>query len=199
MIEMERARGNENIRRMVWGALLSGLATVLMYVDTVVPVFPSFLKMDLSDVPALIGAFAWGPGNGVAIEAVKNLLHCAASSSAGVGEMANFVMGSALVLPAGLIYRANKTKTGALIGMAAGVATMTATAAILNGTVLIPLYSNFVPIDTLISMAGAAIPAIEDVPSLVIYGIVPFNLLKGTIVSISTFWLYKRISPLLGN
>lgn len=182
---------------MVWTALLAALAAVLMYVDMALPVFPRFLKLDLSDLPALIAAFTWGPAAGVFVELIKNLIHTLTTSSAGIGEAANFIVGSALVLPAGMIYRKHRTKRGAVIGLAVGSISMSITAAFANYYFLLPFYSHFIPLEKIVAMSSVVIPAVRDTFTLVIYAILPFNLLKGTVVSLATVSLYKRISSLL--
>jgi len=184
-------------RRLVWTALLSAVSAVLMYIDMAVPVFPRFLKLDLSDLPALVASFAWGPAAGVFTELIKNLIHSLTTSTAGVGELANFLVGSALVIPAGMIYRRNRTRKGALGGLAAGTLSMTVTAALANYIFLLPFYSNFIPLEKIIAMSSAAIPAIHDMGTLVLYAVVPFNLLKGSVVSMVTVQLYKRFSTLI--
>ena len=184
-------------RRMVWTALLSAVAAVLMYIDMAVPVFPRFLKLDLSDLPALVAAFAWGPAAGVFTELIKNLIHSLTTSTAGVGELANFLVGSALSVPAGMIYRRNRTRKGALAALAVGTLSMTVTAALANYFFLLPFYSNFLPLEKIIAMSSAAIPAIHDMGTLVLFAVVPFNLLKGVVVSLATVQLYKRISTLI--
>lgn len=167
---------------------------LLMFLDFSLPVFPGFLKMDLSDLPPLIVSFAWGPTAGMAAELVKNLIHSLATSTAWVGELANFITGSALVIPAGIIYRRRRTKKGALAGLAAGTVVMTVTAALANYWILLPFYSKIVPLEKIIALSSAVVPAIRDTKSLVLYGVVPFNLFKGLVVSLAALKLYKRIS-----
>ena len=194
---MEAVSRCNNTRRMVWTALLSSVAAVLMYIDTAIPIFPAFLKMDLSDLPALIAAFAWGPAAGVLVELVKNLLHAFTTSTAGIGETANFLIGSALVVPAGMIYRQFRTRKGALAGLVAGTLIMALTAALANYFLLLPFYSKLIPLEKIIDLSSRILPAVHDKRTLVLYAIIPFNLLKGTLVSLLTFWLYKRISSFL--
>ncbi|PIE55161.1 MAG: ECF transporter S component [Dethiosulfovibrio peptidovorans] len=196
---MEAVSYATRTRQMVWTALLSALAALLMYLDMAVPLFPSFLKMDLSDVPALIGAFIWGPGAGILIEAIKNGINTFTTTSAGIGQVANFIMGSALVLPAGFVYRRWHTKKGAVAGLILGTLSMAVIAAVANTWFLLPFYSRFIPLDKIVAMSHAVIPAITDLRSLVLYGVVPFNIFKGIIVSLATFALYKRISVLLSR
>lgn len=184
-------------RKMVCTSLLSAMAAVLMYIDTALPVFPVFLKLDISDLPALIGAFSFGPGAGVLIEAIKNVIHSLSTSTGGVGELANFIMGSALVIPAGLLYSRKRTKKRAIAAMLAGTTSMATVAAATNLFILLPFYSRFVPLDRIIDLSSSIIPIINDVPSLILYGIVPFNLFKGSVVSFVTLLLYKRIGEVL--
>ena len=193
---MEAVSRCSNTRRMVWTALLSSVAAVLMYLNMAVPIFPTFLKMDLSDLPALIAAFTWGPAAGVIVELVKNLLHAFTTSTAGIGETANFLIGSALVAPAGMIYRQFRTKKGALAGLVVGTLVMALTAALANYFLLLPFYSRLIPLEKIITLSSRILPAVHDKFTLVLYAIVPFNLLKGTLVSLMTLWLYKRISSL---
>ena len=185
-----------NTRRMVWTALLSSVAAVLMYIDMAIPIFPTFLKMDLSDLPALLAAFTWGPAAGVFVELVKNLIHAFTTSTAGIGEAANFLIGSALVVPAGMIYRQFRTKRGALTGLVAGTLIMALTAALANYFLLLPFYSRLIPLEKIIDLSSRILPAVHDKFTLVLYAIVPFNLLKGVLVSLMTLWLYKRLSSL---
>ncbi len=182
---------------LVKTAMLSVIAFVLMLLESQIPFFPEFLKIDLSDLPALIGGLAMGPLAGVAIEAVKNILHLLMTTTGGVGELANFLIGSSLVVPAALIYRRKKTKAMALVGLMAGVVTMAVAGALANYYLLLPFYSTFFPLEAVIAMSAKANPAIKDLGSLILYGIVPFNLLKGLVLSILTLAVYKRISRVL--
>lgn len=178
-------------------ALLSAVSAVIMFAEFLIPFMPGFLKMDLSEVPVLLGTFALGPVAGIAIELVKNLVHLASSITGGVGELANFLVGTAFVLPAGLIYQAKKDRKGALVGLIAGTLFMTSVAVVLNYYVLFPLYEKIFSLNAIIEMAEKANPAISDLKSVVILGIIPFNLIKGFLVSVITMLIYKKLSPIL--
>lgn len=186
-----------SVKMMTKIAMLSVIAFILYFLEIQVPIFPGFLKIDISDLPALIGAFALGPIAGIAIEAIKNILHLLRTTTGGVGEIANFVIGIALVIPAALIYKRAKTKSGAIIGLTVGVITMAVMGGLANYFFLIPFYTNFMPIDAIVGMGTAVNPNINSVVTLILYGIVPFNLFKGLIISVVTMMLYKRISPIL--
>lgn len=186
-----------SVSKMTKIAMLSVLAFVLMQFELMLPMFPSFLKIDVSDLPALVGAFAMGPLAGVAIEGVKNLLHLLQTSTGGVGELANFAIGCAIVVPAAWIYKRHKSKQSAIIGLVVGTVVMAVVGALANYFVLIPFYSAFMPIDVIIELGTAVNPAIVNLWTLVLYGIVPFNIVKGIVLSVLTLVLYKRISPIL--
>jgi len=186
-----------SVNLMVKVALLSVISFVIMFIEFPLPLFPPFLKIDLSDIGALVGAFAFGPLAGVAIELLKNILHLMRTSTGGVGELANFLIGAAMVAPAGFIYAKNKTMKSAIVGLVAGTILMGVVGAFSNYYILIPFYENFMPIDQIIGMAQAANSLIVDLKSYIIYAVIPFNLIKGIVVSILTMLIYKRISPLL--
>lgn len=191
---------DEKLIKMIKISLLAVIAFLLMYIELPIPIFPTFLKIDISDLPALLGAFALGPVAGVIIELVKNILHGVfASSTALVGEFANFLVGSCLVLVSGYIYKVRKTKGSAMVGLLVGVVCMSIFASILNYFVILPLYESLLkfPITGIIAAGSAINHNITDLNSFVIWMILPFNLFKGVIISIMTLALYKSISPIL--
>lgn len=182
-------------------AVLGALAFILMLFEFPLPIAPSFYKLDLSEIAILIGGFALGPIPAVLIEALKNVLNIifTGSSTAYVGELANFIVGSCFVVPASIIYHRNKTVKNAIIGMIIGTICMIVAGAIMNAFVLIPMYSTlyYLPLESIIASGSAIFPAIHDVFTFVLYCVCPFNLIKGIVVSLITFLLYKRVSPLL--
>ena len=185
-----------SVRNVTVMAMFGALAAVLMIFEVPLPfIAPSFYGMDISEVPVLVGTFALGPVAGVVMELVKLILK--PTSTGFVGEFANFCVGCSLALPAGFIYRLNKTKKGAVIGMAAGTVIMTIVAVILNAVVMLPFYSHFMPLDTIIAAGAAINPAISNVWTFVILAVGPFNRLKGVIVSLLTALVYKRVSVII--
>ncbi|HAA64322.1 MAG TPA: ECF transporter S component [Thermoanaerobacter sp.] len=178
---------------------LSATAFILMYLEFQVPLFPGFLKLDFSDVPALVASFAMGPLYGVMVELIKNIIHATITQSGGIGEIANFSVGSIFVYTAGIIYQFNKTRKNALISMAIATVVMAFTASLLNYYVFLPLYQKVMgwPMDAIIGMSKAANKNIVDVRTLIAYGIFPFNVLKGIMLSLITLLIYKKLSPVL--
>ena len=187
-----------SVRSIARIAVLGALAGALMYLEFVIPPFPTFYKLDFSDIPALLGTFAMGPAEGVLIEGVKILVKflIKPTTTLGIGELANFTIGASLVIPAGLVYKFRKTRKGAVIGLCAGTIAMTVVGALFNYFVLIPVYSAAFGMEAILGMASA-IAGIRDIGTLVVYGTVPFNFIKGVIVSVITALLYKKVSPLL--
>lgn len=180
--------------------IMAAAAIILMFLEFPIPLMPAFLKFDFSEVPVLLAAFALGPWSAVIIEFIKNLAHYPLSSTAGVGEIANFVMGCAFVVPAGIIYRLSRSKKTAIISMVAGTLSLTLVGALSNYFVMIPFYIKAfnMPIEAIVGMANqVGNTIVKDFTTLIIYVFVPFNLFKGFIVSLVVGLIYKRISPLL--
>ena len=187
-----------SVNYMTKVAVLGVLAWLIMFLEFALPFFPSFLKIDISDIIALIGSLAMGPIAGILVELIKNLIHLIHTSTAGVGELANFIVGSAFVGVAGLYYRSHKTKKGALISLLLGTVSIVVTGAIVNYFITIPLYSILiVPYEVIMKMSSEVIPAIHNKFTLILYAFVPFNLLKGVLLTVITWPIYKRLSPIL--
>lgn len=189
--------GGLSVRMITMTALLAAISFILAYFEFPVPLSPSFARMDLSDFPALIGAFAFDPVSGVMIELVKNALQLISTSTGGVGELGNFLMGASYVLTAGLIYKFHKTKTTAWIAGIAGSVVMGIVAALANYFILLPLFEQFMPLEQLIASFGKFIPFIQTKLDVVLYNAFPFNLLKGIAITIVTMLVYKRLRPIL--
>jgi len=173
---------NKNTSKMIKISLLSALSVILMYIDfPVIPIFP-WLRIDLSDVPALLGAFGFGPLAGVLIELIKNMLIVLVKGTQTglVGEIANFLIGVALILPASFVYSRNKSKKGAILGMVLGAVCMEVVAIIANVYFLLPAY-------------GMQMSPAESM-KYVTMGLLPFNGIKSILVSVITYILYKRVS-----
>lgn len=189
-----------SVRNVVLMGMFGALGAVLMLFEFPLPfIAPSFYGLDLSEVPVLIGTFSMGPLAGAVIEIVKNLvkLLLKPTSTGFVGEFANICIGCALVLPAGIIYKYKKTKKGAIIGMVVGTISMSIVGAVLNAVVMLPFYSNFMPLESIIAAGAAINPAICNVWTFVFLAVAPFNLIKGALVSFITTLVYKRVSILI--
>lgn len=189
-----------DVKNVVLMGMLGAIGAVLMLFEFPLPfIAPSFYGLDLSEIPVLVGAFAMGPVAGGVIEVVKILVKLVLkpTSTGFVGEFANLCIGCALVLPAGIIYKLNRTKKGAAIGMVAGTVSMALVGAVLNALVMLPFYSNFMPLESILQAGAAINPAISSVWTFVFLAVAPFNLIKGALVSLITTLIYKRISVII--
>ena len=188
-------------RRVSYVAMFSAVAAVLHIIDFPLFFAPSFYKIDFSEISVLICAFYLGPVSGVVCELLKIILKLLikGTSTAFVGDFANFCVGCSMVLPAAIIYHCKKSKKSALIGLAIGTAVMTVFGSAFNAFYLIPKFSQLfhMPLDAIVSMGTAINPGITSVSTLVLFAVVPFNIVKGVIVSIVTLLLYKRVERLL--
>lgn len=184
-------------RAVTMTAMLAAVSYILAFVEFPVPLSPAFARMDLSDFPALIGAFAFGPVSGIMIGLVKNGLQLLSTSTGGVGELANFLIGASYVWAAGFIYRFHKTKKTAWVSCIAGSFIMGIAAAAANYFILLPMFEVFMPLDQVIASFGAFIPFIRTKLDVVLFNVLPFNVLKGLVIGIFTMVVYKRLTPVL--
>lgn len=184
-------------RTIAMTGMLSAIAFILMYLQFNVPLMPSFIAMDLSELPALIGAFAMGPVSGVVICLVKNLLHLMRTSTGGVGELSNFILGAIFVFTAGIIYKKKKTKAGAMIGSLIGAVAMSAFSVVSNYFLVYPVYTNFMPMEAIIAAYQAIYPGVDSLLDCLIVFNVPFTFIKAMISVIITMLVYKRLSPII--
>lgn len=194
---MKNGRRATGARYIAFVAMFSAIGGVLMLLE--IPLFfaPSFYKMDLSELPVLLCSFYLGPVAGITAEFLKVFIKLLlkGTSTAFVGDYANFVVGCCYILPASAIYHAHKTKQNAVIGMAAGTLVMAMFGSVFNALYLIPKFAELfgMPIDVIVRMGTAVNSRIVSVPTLALYAVVPFNILKGVCDGILTFLLYKRL------
>ncbi|MBQ4265933.1 MAG: ECF transporter S component [Clostridia bacterium] len=176
--------------------LLSAMAVILFYIE--IPVV-AFYKLDLSTLPAILAGFAMGPIQGIAVIIVKNLVHMLGTSTACVGELADILMSCAFVVPASLYYRRHKNRRSALVAMLIGSVTMVVVSVLVNYFILIPAYQVLMnlPLEVIIGMGQKVFGFIDTTVELVLAITAPFNVLKAAVLSIVTYLLYKRVSPLL--
>lgn len=186
------------IRHLTVTAMLSAVATVLMFLDFSVPFMPSFIKLDVSEFPALLAAFALGPWNGAAVCLIKNLFNLIFhSSTGGVGELCNFLLGVCFVVPAGLVYQRKRTRNRAIAGAVLGAAVMAVLSLPLNYFVTYPIYARFMPIDVIVGLYQAINPNVDGLLACLITFNLPFTFVKGLLDVLLTVLVYKRLSPLL--
>ncbi len=190
---------NKKVRVIAGCGMLTAAAVVLQYLEFPIPIVPSFIKLDFSDLPELIGAFAYGPVAGIIIALLKNIIHMAVSQSGFVGELSNFMLGAVFAGVAGLIYKHKKTRAGALIGGVAGAAAMAAVSVFTNYFVIYPLYYSVLgfPEEAVLGMYQAILPKIKTIFSALLVFNLPFTAVKGLISVFISMIIYKPLSPVL--
>ena len=201
--KMEKKGTATNVRNLTVTGMLSAIGFILMFIDFSVPFMPSFIKMDLSELPALIASFALGPVYGVAVCLIKNLLHLTITTTGGIGELSNFILGAVFVLVAGIIYKFRKNKKSAIIGALLGALCMGLVSYPSNLFIVYPVYYNFMPKEVIVAAYQAIIDAAHI--DLTLTGIgqcllmfnVPFTFVKGLFSVIITLFIYKPLSPIL--
>lgn len=185
-------------RKTAGVAMLSAVGFLLMFIELSIPIMPTFVKLDFSELPALLATFAYGPASGVAVCLVKNLLHLfMGGTTGGVGELSNFLLGVAYVLPAGLIYQKMKTRKGALIASLVGCVVCAAYSLPHNYYLTYPLFGRMIPMESIIGMYQAINPSCNGLFDALLTFNVPFTLVKEALTAAIAFVIYKPLSPVL--
>ena len=186
-----------NIKKMTLTAMLAAIAVILMYMEIPVPFMPGFIKLDISDLPALFGSFIYGPLCGVFICLVKNVLHSFAPNTMFVGEISNFILGCAFVVPAGIIYKKKSDKKGAVIASVTGTVAMSLLSIVSNYFFVYPIYYNFMPKDVILKAYQAIFPGVHSILQALVVFNVPFTMLKGLISVVIAWLLYLPLAPMM--
>ena len=169
-----------------------------MYIEFPLPFMPPFLKVDLSGAVVLIGAFIFGIGPAITMIGIKDLIHLTQSQTGGSGELADFLMLSTLVIVAVLLYRAHKSHKMAAVGCVIGSVAMACMGMLTNYFLIIPFYSAVgMPIDAILGACAAVNPAINGMGAYLLIGVLPFNLIKGAILTVITMLAYKKLSTFI--
>ena len=187
------------VRVLTGTAMLGAVAAVLMYLEFPIPIMPAFVKLDVSELPALIASFAYGPVSGILVCLIKNLIKLPSTSTAAVGELFNFVMGALFVGVAGLIYKRNKTRKGAIVGALLGALVMAVVSVPYNYFIVYPAYvvMYHLPLDAIIGMYQAINPNVESLLACLLVFNLPFTFVKGALDAALCFLVYKPLSPIL--
>ncbi len=188
----------KTVRKLTVTAIMSALSFGLMMIEFSVPIMPAFIKFDISELPALITSFAYGPGYGVLVCLLKNALHLPISSTQFVGELSNFLMGAVFVLFAGIFYKIKRTRGFALIGSLVGNLAMSVACFVINYFITYPIYMQIlIPEEAILGMYQAILPSMDSIWKSILVFNVPFTFVKGLASVGITFLIYRKISPLL--
>lgn len=187
------------VRALTGTAMLGAVAAVLMYLEFPIPIMPAFVKLDVSELPALISSFAYGPVSGVLVCLIKNLIKLPSTSTAAVGELFNFVMGALFVGVAGIVYKRNKTRKGAIVGALLGALVMAVVSVPYNYFIVYPAYvvMYHLPLEAIIGMYQAINPSVDGLLTCLLVFNLPFTFVKGVLDAVLCFLIYKPLSPIL--
>ena len=187
------------VRALTGTAMLGAVAAVLMYLEFPIPIMPAFVKLDVSELPALIASFAYGPVSGVLVCLIKNLIKLPSTSTAAVGELFNFVMGALFVGVAGIVYKRNKTRKGAIVGALLGALVMAVVSVPYNYFIVDPVYvvMYHLPLEAIIGMYQAINPSVDGLLTCLLVFNLPFTFVKGVLDAVLCFLIYKPLSPIL--
>lgn len=181
-------------KKLTLSAVLAAIAVVIMFLEFALPFMPPFLKLDLSDIPALVGGFVMGPIAAVLIQLIKNLVHILLTQTGGIGEISNFVIGSLYAGIASLIYcRSGKQRKKAVLGLVMGSLAMVIGAMVYNYFISIPIYAQIMPMEQIIGLCGKVNPLIHDSATMILFGFLPFNLFKAVLVSVLAYIFYTKM------
>ena len=187
------------VRVLTGTAMLGAVAAVLMYLEFPIPIMPAFVKLDVSELPALIASFAYGPVSGILVCLIKNLIKLPSTSTAAVGELFNFVMGALFVGVAGIVYKRNKTRKGAIVGALLGALVMAVVSVPYNYFIVYPAYvvMYHLPLEAIIGMYQAINPNVDGLLTCLLVFNLPFTFVKGALDAVLCFLVYKPLSPIL--
>lgn len=191
------AKGQPLTHKMTVTAMLSAIAAALMFLELSIPIMPNFIKLDISELPALLATFSLGPVYGVAVCLIKNIISLSHSTSSGIGELCNFLLGAVFVFTTGLFYNRMKSRKGALIGSLIGAFAMAVLSFPINYYITYPFYTNFMPIEAIIDAYQVILPSVDTLTECLLVFNAPFTFVKGLIDVGITFLIYKRLSPIL--
>lgn len=200
-MENVKQKKRVDVRRLVFTALMAALSIVLAteVLEFSVPVMPGFIKFDFSDVPAMLASLTMGPVSGVAVCLIKNIFGCITSSTGFVGELSNFILGAALVLPAGIITHKSAKISRAVIGCLSGSVLMALMSFPSNYFVIYPIYTKFMPMDAIISAYQKILPGVTDLWQCLLIFNVPFTFVKGIAAAVFSIVLYKKLRPIFSG
>jgi len=194
-------RNSVKTKKIALTAILAAAAAVLIFINFPVPaLMPSFIKFDISDMPALLASFTMGPLSGVVVAFIKNLVNfILGSSTMGVGELSNFLLACLFVVPAGFIYKSNRTFKGACIGAVTGAFAMSICGVFTNYFIVYPAYETIMglPMPAIIGMYNAINPACDTLLEALVWFNLPFTFIKASINAAIVFLIYKRLSNLI--
>ena len=190
-------KASSNVRKMTLIGIFAAISTVLMFFELPLPFMPPFLKFDPSGVPILLSSMLFGPSAAISVTLIKDLIHVLSTTTGGVGELADFLILSTFSIVVGVIYHKRSDRKGVLLATIAGTVTCAVVGGLANYYLLIPFFSKIMPLDAIFTACAEINPAIDGLSAYILFGAVPFNLIKGLLLTVFTFLLYKKMEAFL--
>lgn len=190
-------QANSKIRRVTLLGIFAAISTVLMHFELPLPFMPPFLKFDPSGVPILLSSMLFGPSAAISVTLVKDLIHVLSTTTGGVGELADFLIMSTFSIVVGLIYRKRSDRKGVLLATLAGSVAIAIMGALANYYLLIPFFSKVMPMDVIWETCAKINPAIDGLNAYILFGAIPFNVIKGLLLTALTILLYRKLEAFL--
>lgn len=194
---LDSRKGLNRTRKITLLGVFAAISTLLMYVEMPLPFMPPFLKFDPSGVPILLASMLFGAPSAICVALVKDLVHLLSSQTGGVGELADFLIMSTFSIAVGAIYRRRPDKKGVALATLAGAACCAVMGGLANYYLLIPFFSKVMPMEAIFAACSKINPAINGLETYILFGAVPFNVLKGLFLAFLTFLLYRKMEGFL--
>lgn len=194
-----RGKASSKTRKMALIGIFSAIASVLMFFELPMPFMPPFLKVDPSGVPILLSSMLFGPTAAISVTLIKDVIHLLSTTTGGVGELADFLIMSSFSVVVGLIYSKRSDRKGVLMATLAGTATIAIVGGLANRFLLIPFFSKVMPLEAIFAACAEINPAIDGLNAYIFFGAVPFNVIKGLLLTVLTFLLYRKLEGFLKN
>ena len=194
-----RGKASSKTRKMALIGIFSAIASVLMFFELPMPFMPPFLKVDPSGVPILLSSMLFGPTAAISVTLIKDVIHVLSTTTGGVGELADFLIMSSFSVVVGLIYSKRSDRKGVLMATLAGTVTIAVVGGLANRFLLIPFFSKVMPLEAIFAACAEINPAIDGLNAYIFFGAVPFNVIKGLLLTVLTFLLYRKLEGFLKN
>lgn len=194
-----RGKASGKTRKMALIGIFSAIASVLMFFELPMPFMPPFLKVDPSGVPILLSSMLFGPTAAISVTLIKDVIHLLSTTTGGVGELADFLIMSSFSVVVGLIYSKRSDRKGVLMATLAGTVTIAVVGGLANRFLLIPFFSKVMPLEAIFAACAEINPAIDGLNAYIFFGAVPFNVIKGLLLTVLTFLLYRKLEGFLKN
>ena len=194
-----RGKASSKTRKITLIGIFSAIASVLMFFELPMPFMPPFLKVDPSGVPILLSSMLFGPTAAISVTLIKDVIHLLSTTTGGVGELADFLIMSSFSVVVGLIYSKRSDRKGVLMATLAGTVTIAIVGGLANRFLLIPFFSKVMPLEAIFAACAEINPAIDGLNAYIFFGAVPFNVIKGLLLTVLTFLLYRKLEGFLKN